>query len=109
MNGFDATRPAVSEYDPYYGPMIGLVPDEPVLQVLEEQRHEIMGFLGSLDKATADYRYGPDKWSVKEVLGHGYIPPSRAQLLLEDVDFTNAQTGDADHAEHRPLVHDLRA
>ena len=29
-----------------------------------------MGFLGSLDKATADYRYGPEKWSVKEVLGH---------------------------------------
>lgn len=29
-----------------------------------------MGFLGSLDKATADFRYGPEKWSVKEVLGH---------------------------------------
>jgi uncharacterized damage-inducible protein DinB len=59
-----------SEYDPYYGPMIALVPDEPILELLEEQRHEIMGFLGALDKATADYRYGPEKWSVKEVLGH---------------------------------------
>ena len=70
MNGFDAGRPQQTEYDPYYLPIIGLVPDQPVLQVLEEQRHEIMGFLGSLDKATADYRYGPEKWSVKEVLGH---------------------------------------
>lgn len=70
MSGFDAGRPAESEYDPYYGPMISLVPDEPVLEVLEEQRYEIMGFLGSLDKATADYRYGPEKWSVKEVVGH---------------------------------------
>lgn len=70
MNGFDAGRPQQTEYDPYYLTMIGLVPDQPVLEVLEEQRHELMGFLGSLDKATADYRYGPEKWSVKEVLGH---------------------------------------
>jgi uncharacterized damage-inducible protein DinB len=70
MNGIDAGRPSDSEYDPYYRPMIGLVPDQPVLSVLDEQRYEIMGFLGSLDKATADYRYRPEKWSVKEVLGH---------------------------------------
>ena len=68
MNGIDAGRPSDSEYDPYYRPMIGLVPDQPVLSVLDEQRYEIMGFLGSLDKATADYRYGPEKWSVKEVV-----------------------------------------
>jgi hypothetical protein len=70
VNGFDAGRPAEMEYDPYYRFMIELVPEEPVLAVLEEQRHELMGFLGSLDKATADFRYGPEKWSVKEVLGH---------------------------------------
>ena len=70
MNGFDVGRPSDSEYDPYYRPMIGFVPDQPVLAVLDEQRYEIMGFLGSLDKATAEYRYGPEKWSVKEVLGH---------------------------------------
>jgi hypothetical protein len=70
VNGFDPGRPAESEYDRYYQPIIALVPDEPILWALEEQRHEFMGFLGSLDKATADYRYGPEKWSVKEVLGH---------------------------------------
>jgi uncharacterized damage-inducible protein DinB len=70
MNGIEPGRPAESEYDSYYDPMIALVTDQPILAALEEQRHEIMGFLGSLDKATADYRYGPEKWSVKEVLGH---------------------------------------
>ncbi|MDP2471624.1 MAG: DinB family protein [Candidatus Palauibacterales bacterium] len=70
MNGVDAGRPTTSEYDPYYQSFIDLVPDRPILEVLEEQRHELMGFLGSLDKATADYRYAPEKWSVKEVLGH---------------------------------------
>lgn len=70
MNGFDAGRPSESEYDTYYQSFIDRVPDEPIMDVLEEQRYEIMGFLGSLDKATAEYRYGPEKWSVKEVLGH---------------------------------------
>ena len=70
MNGIEPGRPAATEYDRYYDPIVALVPDQPILEVLEEQRHEIMGFLGSLDKATADYRYGPEKWSVKEVLGH---------------------------------------
>lgn len=70
MNGVDAGRPAESEYDPYYRFMIDLVPDEPIKSVLEEQRYEIMGLLGSLDHTTADYRYAPEKWSVKEVLGH---------------------------------------
>jgi hypothetical protein len=70
MNGFDAGRPSESEYDPYYQSFIDRVQDEPIMDVLEEQRHEIMGFLGSLDKATAEYRYGPEKWSIKEVIGH---------------------------------------
>ena len=38
MNGFDAARPADGEFDPYYGTMIDLVPDEPVIAFLEEQR-----------------------------------------------------------------------
>ena len=70
MNGVEVGRPLESEYDPYYLPFMQLVPEVPIRQVLEEQRDEIMGFLGSLDHALADFRYGPEKWSVKEVLGH---------------------------------------
>jgi hypothetical protein len=70
MNGVAVARPLHSEYDAYYQPFMQLVPELPILQVLEEQRHEIMGLLGSLDHAMADFRYGPEKWSVKEVLGH---------------------------------------
>ena len=70
MNGVEVARPLESEYDAYYMPFMQLVPEQPIQQVLEEQRHEIMGFLGSLDHAMADFRYGPEKWSVKEVLGH---------------------------------------
>jgi hypothetical protein len=70
MHGPDAGRPVPGEYDPYYQSYIDRVPDRPIMEVLEEQRYEIMGFLGSLDKATAEYRYEPEKWTVKEVLGH---------------------------------------
>lgn len=70
MHGHDAGRPVPGEYDPSYQSYIDRVPDEPILEVLEEQRHEIMGFLGSLDKPTAEYRYQPEKWTIKEVLGH---------------------------------------
>lgn len=70
MNGVAVARPLEREYGEYYLPFIQLVPDLPILQVLEDQRHEIMGFLGSLDHAMADFRYSEEKWSVKEVLGH---------------------------------------
>ena len=73
MHDNDAGRPAPGEYDPFYQGYIDRVPDLPILQVLEEQRHEIMGFLGSLDKATADHRYQPEKWTIKEVLGLSLI------------------------------------
>jgi hypothetical protein len=70
MHGYDAGRPSEGEYDPFYQRYIDRVPDETIMNVLEEQRYEIMGFLGSLDNETADYRYEPEKWSIKEVLGH---------------------------------------
>ncbi|MGX1930272.1 DinB family protein [Flagellimonas sp. 2504JD4-2] len=31
---------------------------------------ETFEFLGSIDEARATYRYAPDKWSIKQVVGH---------------------------------------
>jgi len=70
MNGQDSDRPVPGGYDPFYQSYIDRVPNQPIMEVLEEQRYEIMGFLGSLDKSTAAHRYAPEKWTVKEVLGH---------------------------------------
>jgi hypothetical protein len=70
MHGIDEERPAPGEYDPFYQGYIDRVPEGSIMEALEEQRYEIMGFLGSLDNATAAHRYEPGKWSVKEVLGH---------------------------------------
>lgn len=70
MPSIDGRRPEVGEYDPFYQAYIDRVPDGSIMEALEEQRYEIMGLLGSLDNATADFRYEDGKWSVKEVLGH---------------------------------------
>jgi hypothetical protein len=63
-------RPGPDEYAPYYERYIALIGEGDVLERLESQRNETTGLLGALDEKTAQRRYAPGKWSVKEVLGH---------------------------------------
>jgi hypothetical protein len=64
------TRPQPGEYDPYYERYISLVQSDDVLAALERQFPETASLLGSRGAARADFRYAPEKWSVKEVVGH---------------------------------------
>ena len=63
-------RPASDEYFEYYGKYIGLVPDEDALVPLRDQLEDTLALLRPLDEKKSKHRYAPDKWSVKEVLGH---------------------------------------
>jgi DinB family protein len=63
-------RPANNEYDSYYHRYISLVPDEDVLIALDQQLAETLILLRSLSEQHGSFRYEPQKWSVKEVLGH---------------------------------------
>ena len=65
-----AVRPASNEYAPYYDRYIKLVPDGPIVDTLRRQIAETTALLGALPESKGDHRYGPGKWSVKEVLGH---------------------------------------
>ena len=65
-----AIRPAKSEYDPYYHRYISLVPNEDVLFALDQQLSETLILLRSLSEQHGTFRYEPNKWSVKEVVGH---------------------------------------
>jgi len=62
-------RPESSEYAPYYGRYISLVDTDDVVSALERQIGETVAILKPVGPK-ADYRYAPDKWTVKEVLGH---------------------------------------
>jgi DinB superfamily len=63
-------RPEKSEAAPYYFRYIDLVREDDVLARLEAQLDETMAFLGGISEEKSLHRYSPDKWSIREVLGH---------------------------------------
>jgi uncharacterized damage-inducible protein DinB len=65
-----ATPPDTTEYAPYYGKYLSLVPEGDVVATLSRQLDETLSLLRGLSEAQADSRYAPDKWSIKEVVGH---------------------------------------
>jgi uncharacterized damage-inducible protein DinB len=62
-------RPQTSEFNPFYEGYVGKVTSEGPFDQLKDQ---IASFerLKRLSDEQADHRYAPDKWSVKELLGH---------------------------------------
>jgi DinB family protein len=63
-------RPQPGEYASYYERYISLVTGDEVLANLEEQCRQTLLLLSGRAEADGDLRYAPEKWSVKEVLGH---------------------------------------
>ena len=63
-------RPERAEAAPYYFRYIDLVPGEDVLRRIEAQLGETLAFLGGISEDKSLHRYAPDKWSVRQVLGH---------------------------------------
>ncbi len=63
-------RPEPGEYAPYYDRYIALVTGTDILDTLESQRRQMLLLLSGRDEAEGNFRYAPDKWSAKEVLGH---------------------------------------
>ncbi len=64
------TRPAASEYAPYYGNYISKVADNDVLAVLESQAREIDSLLRSIPESQATVLHAPYTWTIKQVVGH---------------------------------------
>ncbi|HTR77454.1 MAG TPA: DinB family protein [Gemmatimonadaceae bacterium] len=69
MTANSIPRPDASEYIPYYGKYVALVPDGDLLVILRDQARDTARLLrGGADHA--DFAYEPGKWTVKEVVGH---------------------------------------
>ena len=62
--------PDASEHAPYYGRYISLVAGQDILAALEEQPRTTLPLFSALNEHQGNYRYAPDKWSVKELFGH---------------------------------------
>src|SRR5208283_352652 len=73
-------RPQPGDYAPYYDRYISLVhcsevhhhgaPGNDILATLDDQRRQMLLLLSGRTEADGDLRYAPEKWTVKEVLGH---------------------------------------
>ncbi|MEO7042823.1 MAG: DinB family protein [Gemmatimonadaceae bacterium] len=69
MSSSAALRVETAEYAPYYGTYIGPIADQDITALLVSQA-QALDALRSFDESRALQRYAPDKWSVKEVVGH---------------------------------------
>src|ERR1700679_817401 len=63
-------RPQSGENAPYYERYISLIEDNDILATLDRQRREMVLLLSGLSEEQGDFRYAPEKWSAKQVLGH---------------------------------------
>jgi hypothetical protein len=67
---YSPPKPPPGEYASYLERYISLAPDHDILEAIEQQRRDTILLLSCRDERDGDYRYAPDKWNVKEVLGH---------------------------------------
>jgi hypothetical protein len=70
MSAAAPAKPQTNEYAPYYEKYVSLVPEGDVVETLERQLDDTLALLRGVTEERARYRYGPGKWSVKEVVGH---------------------------------------
>lgn len=64
------TRPAFNEYDSYFAKYIDLVPEGDIVETLKTENNETIRLLNGLSEMQGLFRYAPDKWSMKEIIGH---------------------------------------
>lgn len=64
------SRPQAGEYAPYYERYVALVPGSDILTALDAQRRHTLLLLSGREEIEGDFRYAPDKWTAKQVLGH---------------------------------------
>jgi len=63
-------RPASNEAAPYYFGYINRVNGGDILPALHAQLDETLAFLRGISEEKSLHRYAPEKWSIRELLGH---------------------------------------
>jgi hypothetical protein len=63
-------RPGSTEFNPYYDTYIRKVKGNNFIQNLKDQKNETLALLSKLSDGKWNYKYSPEKWSVKEVMIH---------------------------------------
>ncbi len=63
-------RPQPTEAASYYSTYIDRVTSDDIVSVLATQLDETVAFLSAISEEQSLKRYAPDKWSMRELLGH---------------------------------------
>ena len=63
-------KPEAGEFAEYYGKYIDKVPGTDVPGILESERLQMTRLFASSSERDGNFRYAPDKWTIKEILGH---------------------------------------
>jgi uncharacterized damage-inducible protein DinB len=63
-------KPDSSEYSQFNAGYVANVTEDDVLAALEKQTAETTALFARVDEEKGAYRYAPEKWSVKQVVGH---------------------------------------
>ena len=70
MSQAAAAKPAPTEHAPEFSNYVALVAEGDIIQTLEQQIENSLSLLRTIPSDKANFRYAPDKWSVKQLLGH---------------------------------------
>lgn len=70
MASFPISAPEPSEYATFYSGYVKVVADQNIRALLTNQPQLLRQRCASLSDEQAHFRYAPDKWSVKDILGH---------------------------------------
>ncbi len=63
-------RPGTHEYADYYEKYVSLVPEGEIAETLARQIDESLATYRGISEEQARFRYGADKWTIKQALGH---------------------------------------
>jgi DinB superfamily len=63
-------RPVAGDAAPYYFTYIDKVEGNDCLAAMTAQLDEALAFFRSISEEQSIHRYGPDKWSIRQVLSH---------------------------------------
>lgn len=70
MSTFTIGRPETSEFADYQIGYVSKVPDTDIITFLQRQLEDVLALFRAVSEEKGNYRYAPDKWTVKELLGH---------------------------------------
>ncbi|PIQ60178.1 MAG: hypothetical protein COV99_12095 [Bacteroidetes bacterium CG12_big_fil_rev_8_21_14_0_65_60_17] len=99
-------RPASDEYAPFYSGYVDLVSDGSIFETLNEQlaRFERLFELAGADRA--DFRYAPDKWSVRDVITH--VNDTERVMSFRALAFARGSVGPWPGMEHEAWAREAR-